>query len=805
MQDHRNYEELFKNKYGHFSPDGMEYIITRPDTPRPWSNVVSNGNFSFTVSQTGGGYTWMENSNLNRLTRWDQDLIRDDWGKYLYLRDDTSGNYWSLSYKPTSSKYDKYEVRHGLGYSVFKTSKSGIEAKWTQFVPLNDTCEIWIVRLENKSKKDYKLSLFTYMEWLLGVWPDSHREFHKLFISTRFDPANDAVYANKRLWTIPNKDGEYWNQDYAYTAFHATSERAKSFETDKEGFIGRYGSLKKPLALQNGILKESQGSHGDAIGSLHVKVSLKAGSKHTLVFLVGAAPSDKQAKDLIQKYAHPQAAKAALEEVKQYWKNMVSQNWVKTPDASFDLMTNVWLKYQALSARIWGRAAYYQSSGAYGYRDQLQDSQLFLPWEPARTKKQILLHASRQFESGIVQHWWHPSTGEGPTSHFSDDLLWLPFVLTNYLKETGDFGILEEKVHFLKDGNIKEKGSLASIKEHCIRAIDKALSRLSPRGLPLIGEGDWNDGLSSCGDKWKGESVWMGHFLYGILNDFCEILEKVDDWNKVGHYRKSAKKLSDAVNTAGWDGKWYLGATCDNGDKLGSANNKEGKIFLNCQTWSILNKTVPEDRIPSITAAMEKYLYREYGPLLLYPAYAHSNGEVGYLTRYAPGCRENGGLYTHAGVWAVQAECALKRNEMAYKLYKSFQPIRRGEDPDLYFAEPYVTPGNVDGPDSPNYGRGGWTWYTGSAAWLYRISTEWILGIRPAYDGLLIDPCIPAEWSGIEMKRLFRGATVHIKVTKAGKKADKVSEIIVDGKKITGNLVKPFGDHKEHTVEVKLV
>lgn len=783
----------------------MEYVITRPDTPRPWSNVISNGQYGFTVSQTGGGFSWLDNSNLNRLTRWDQDLLRDACGKYLYLRDDLAGNFWSLSYMPTRTKFDRYACRHGLGYTVFETAKAGIETKWTQFVPLGDTCEVWIVRVENKSKKDAKLSLYSYMEWLLGVWPDAHREFHKLFIATRYDAGSDTIFANKRLWTIPNEDGETWNQDWAYTAFHSTGDRAKSFETDKENFLGRYRSLSKPLAVKNGMLKEGQGSWGDAIGSLQVKFNLKAGSKHTVVFLVGAAPSEKQAKELIAKYQNPQDAKKALEDVKAFWKSTISANWVKTPDPSFDLLTNVWLKYQAISARIWGRAAFYQSSGACGFRDQLQDSQLFLPLQPEKTKQQILLHASRQFEEGIVQHWWHPSTGEGPVSKFSDDLLWLPFVLTNYLKETGDFSILDEKVPFLKDGNIKEHGSLGTIKEHCIRAIDKALSRFSPRGLPLIGEGDWNDGLSSVGDKGKGESVWMAHFLYGVLSDFCEVLEKQNDWSKVGYYRKRAKKLCEVVNSEGWDGHWYLGATCDNGDVLGSAKCKEGKIFLNCQTWAILNKTVPRERLDDILGAMEKYLYRDYGPLLLSPAYSHSNKEVGYLTRYAPGCRENGGLYTHAGVWAVQAECALKRNEMAYQLYKSFQPTRRGADPDLYYCEPYVTPGNVDGPDSPNFGRGAWTWYTGSAAWLFRVSTEWILGVRPTYEGLLVDPCLPQEWNGFSMKRLFRDATLHIKVSKSHKKANSVTEMLVDGKKIPGNLIKPFGDRKEHTIEVQMV
>jgi cellobiose phosphorylase len=799
------YEKLFKNKYGHFSEDGTEYVVVRPDTPRPWSNVISNRNYSMTVSQTGGGFSWMENSNLNRLTRWDQDLIRDDWGKYLYLRDDTSRKFWSLSYKPTCDTFDTYRCRHGLGYTVFETARDGIEAKWTQFIPLKDTCEVWVVELENKTSRDRKLSLFTYMEWLLGVWPDSHREFHKLFIDTRFDGLHDVIYATKRLWTVPNEDGESWNQDWPYTAFHATDHRVRRFDTDKENFMGRNGSLVSPKALVDGKLKKGQGSWGDAIASLQVQVNLKAHSKKTVVFITGAAPDEQMARDMIFHYRDPQKALAALEEVKSFWRETVSGNWVETPDPSFNLLTNVWLKYQAISARIWGRAAYYQSSGAFGYRDQLQDSQLFLPLDPEKTKRQILLHASRQFESGIVQHWWHPSTGEGPTSHFSDDLLWLPFVLVHYLKETADFNLLQEEVPFLKDGNHRETGSLATVKEHCLRAIAKSLSRFSKRGLPLIGEGDWNDGLSSCGDKWKGESVWVGHFLYGILNDFAEVLDRTHDPKRAAGFRLEAKKIYKDVNEVGWDGNWYFRATTDKGDVLGSSKCKEGKIFLNAQTWAIINGVVPAERLGKITQSLEKYLYRDYGPILFYPAYSKADKEIGYLTRYPAGCRENGGLYTHAGVWAVQAECVLKRPEKAYALYKSFQPIRRGADPERYYCEPYVTPGNVDGPDSPNYGRGGWTWYTGSAAWLFRISVDWILGVRATYEGLLVDPCIPKEWDGFRTKRKFRGATYDIKVTRKSKTAHSVRAMIVDGKKIQGNLIKPFNDHRAHTVEIELV
>jgi cellobiose phosphorylase len=382
----------------------------------------------------------------------------------------------------------------------------------------------------------------------------------------------------------------------------------------------------------------------------------------------------------------------------------------------------------------------------------------------------------------------------------NDDLLWLPFVTLNYLRETADWSVLEEVVPFLaRDGHAPES---ATLYDHCRRAIDSFWTRLSPRGVPRMGAGDWNDGLSAIGNQLQAESVWLAHFLIGIVEDWAEMEAQraKPDARAIAKYWDEAAKMREAVNRHFWDGEWYVRATKDSGEEIGSKRCAEGRIFLNAQTWAILSRVVPESRMPKLLRSLEQHLYKDYGPLLLAPAYTKPDAEIGYLTRYSPGSRENGGLYTHAGVWAILAECVLGRRDMAWKLYQSFCPVLRGMDPELYKAEPYVTPGNVDGPDSPFYGRGGWTWYTGSAAWLFRVSTEWILGVRPAWDGLVVRPCLPPAWKGFHMTRVFRGATYEI-VVRAGSKP----RIRVDGKPWASDVIPAFGDGRRHLVEVTLV
>ncbi|HEY6865626.1 MAG TPA: glycosyl hydrolase family 65 protein, partial [Candidatus Eisenbacteria bacterium] len=765
----------FRTRYGHFSPDGRSgYVITRPDTPKPWVNVICPTEYGTVVSQAGTGYSWLTHATFNRLTRWEQDLVRDEWGKFVYCRDRGSGERWSLAWQPVRATPARYECRHGVGYTRITSLHHEIESELLVFVPPADPLEIWRVRLRNRSKRRRVLDLYTYLEWNLGPAPDTHREFHKLFIETEFARGARALLAAKRLTTLAERGrGEPWNTEWPHVAFHASSLAPLAWESDKARFLGRYGSLVDPAALRTARLSGTTGKWQDGIGSLQVEVALAPDEEREVVFSLGIAPTRARALELARKYRAPRAAAGAWEAMRRHWDGLLSPLEVKTPDPAFDLLSNVWLKYQAISCRIRGRTGYFQPGGAYGFRDQLQDSQVFLPLAPQHTRRQIELHAAHQFEDGTAWHWWHPLTEEGMRKPYNDDLLWLPFVTLSYLRETADFAFLERPIAYLRpDGRRgRAKGSLY---QHCRRAIDSFWTRLSPRGVPRMGAGDWNDGLSHIGRKLRAESVWLAHFLIGILDDWVELERRLPrpDGTVVRRYAAAAAKMRAAVNRHFWDGAWYLRATKDSGEPVGSRRNREGRIYLNSQTWAILSGVVPRARLPRLLRSMETHLYRDYGPLLLAPAYRSPDADIGYITRYSPGSRENGGLYTHAGAWAIQAECALGRRAAAWKLYRSFCPVHRGMEPDFYEVEPYVTPGNVDGPASPHYGRGGWTWYTGSAAWLFRVSTEWILGVRPTWDGLLVRPCLPPGWKGFTMRRRFRGATYEITVTGGGRRRE---------------------------------
>ncbi len=797
-------EKKFENKYGYFTKDGREYVITRPDTPRPWVNVIANPDYGMIESQTGSGFSWYGNSNLSRITRWEQDLIKDEWGKYIYVRDNESEEFWSATWKPCCTEYDFYEVRHGQGYSVLKSLYKGIRIEKTVFVDAKDPVEVWNVSITNESDSPRKLSLFTYFEWCLGNAADTHREFQKTFIETDFDEKLGAIYGWKRRALVPGFISSGLSEK-PLQSFHAvTNMPAAGFDGDKETFFGRYGGIRAPQSVVEGQLKGTHGKHYDATASLQVNVDLKPGETKDVIFVLGKADTRAEAEKLIRNFKTEGAVWKALDRAKQVWEDFITPTFIETPDDAMNFFTNIWLKYQAISGRLWAKCGYYQSSGGIGFRDQLQDSHVFLPIKPELTKKQILLHASQQFPDGTVYHWWHPGTSMGAITHMTDDLLWLAFLTVHYIDETADFSILNQVVEFLPDPKTK-KVTKGTLYDHCNRAIDKVFSRWSKRGLPLIGEGDWNDGLSHVGLKWKGESVWLGQFLYGILMRFSDtVCPNKKDSKRTKYYAKRAAALKEAINKHGWDGEWYIGATRDDGRPLGSKTSGEGQIFLNTQTWAVINDVATPERAKICMKSAEHKLFKPYGPLLLTPAYTKTDPTIGYITRYAPAVRENGGLYTHAGNWAIQALAIMGEGDKAHKCYQSFSPAIRGKDADSYYGEPYVLPGNVDGPESPHPGRAAWTWYTGAAGWNYRVALNYVLGVQPSVKGLKINPVIPRKWDGFRMRRLFRGATYDIKVKNPDGVSSGVRVLKVNGKKIDGNVIPPQKGKGPHVVEVVL-
>ncbi|MDZ7374377.1 MAG: glycosyl transferase family 36 [candidate division KSB1 bacterium] len=744
--------EAFETPYGFFREEGWEYVIKTPLTPRPWINVISNGSYGLIISQTGGGFSWLEDCNENRITRWYQDLILDNWGKFFYVKDETEGLVWSPTFRPVGVMPELFRCVHGIGYSIFQAAQSGLVAELRVFVPWDRNLEVWTLKLQNRSRKRRRLSVFTYLEWCLGVAFDQHREFHRLFLETEYDPELRVLYARKRLWEVPSERG-HWNRSWPWIAFLAASEGPESFETDKYRFLGEGSTLACPAAVRQGRLSCSVGKWGDGIGSFHQSFELEPGEEREWHLFLGVVGEIGESQDLVREFRAAGRVESAFQEVRERWRRLLAKTWVETPDPGLNLLVNIWLKYQAISGRLWGRAGYYQQSGAYGFRDQLQDSQIFFYLDPNQARQQIRRHAEHQFPDGHALHWWHPLTDRGHDGPVSDNYLWLPLLVANYVKETGDFSALQQPVAFY---GAEEKAPLL---EHCLRAVDLALTRISPRGLPLILGGDWNDGLNAVGLEGKGESIWLAHFLIYVLRHLAELLRRIGRSDLAEGYEEKIARLRQALNEHGWDGAWFVRATKDSGEPIGSRQNECGRIFLNAQTWAVIAGSCdPERQWQAFQSALE-LLQCDAGPRLLAPAYRSPDPEIGYLTRYAPGVRENGGVYVHAATWAMWAACELGLPHLAYRLYLQISPVERGQAPDLYQVEPYVVAGHIHGSDSPYCGRGGWTWYTGSAAWLVRVVLDHLIGVRADYEGLRVKPCYPPEWGEVRLRRFFRGRT----------------------------------------------
>ncbi len=776
----------FETKYGFFSDDGKEYIIKTPKTPKPWINVISNGSYGLVISQTGGGFSWNEHSEFNRITRWHQDMIQDNWGKYFYIRNNKTGEYWSPTWQPVKTDFDNYECRYGFGYSVFTTEYKNVKVILTIFVPFNETVEVWDFSFENKSNEELDLSVYSYFEWCLGSSNDFHREFHKTFLETEFDSNLNALVAAKRLWDIPLGDRGHWNIQYEYLGFISSSRPIAEYEGDKEAFIGNYGSLDKPAAIVAGKLTGKTGKFNDSIGTVKINLKIDKLGTEKAAFYIGLKSNKEEIKSSIDTLNQPGKLTSLLEDVKTEWTNLLGDLHIETPDAAMNLSVNYWFRYQAIAGRLWGRTAYYQQSGAFGFRDQLQDSLVYLPIDPKRTENQIKLHAKHQLEDGAVLHWWHPIAEVGLETKMVDDLLWLPFIIVQYLNETGNYDFLNTIEPYYKS----EKSD--TLFNHCIKSIEKVYTRISSRGIPLIGAGDWNDGLSAVGLEMKGESVWMAEFLYYVLISFAKVTDKFGKKDLAADYNKKAVELKEAFDKYAWDGKWYYRGTKDSGVKFGSDECEDGKIFLNPQIWAVMSEIAPEDKKQQAMQAVKDILFKDNGPLLLYPGYSKPDKYIGYLSRYAPGRRENAGVYTHAATWSVWAFAKMGDAEFAYEAFKRLSPIYNGMNPDKWVAEPFVTPGNIDGPDSPNYGMAGWTWYTGSASWFQKVIVDWILGVRTTEDGLVIDPCIPKEWDSFKIKRKYKNTIFNITVLNNNHESKGVKSVTVNGVLQQNNIIKDF-------------
>jgi cyclic beta-1,2-glucan synthetase len=798
----------FPNGLGGFSEGGREYVTVLSEglrTPEPWANVIANPNFGFLVSESGGGFTWSENSHENQLTPWTNDHVMDTPGEAIYVRDEATGEVWTPTALPIRDEAATYVAKHGQGYSRFQHGSRGIILDLLQFVPPEDPVKISRLTLQNESGRTRRLSVTGYAEWVLG----SSRKVAAPYLISEVDAQSRALLV-RSAWL-----GEFGGR----VAFADLGGKQSSLTGDRMEFFGRNGSPQHPAAVENGApLSGKVGAGLDPCAALQTTIELRPGARVDVVFLIGQGRDRDQARQLVARYRGADLD-ALFRTVTKNWDDIVCGVQVKTPDPSMDVLLNRWLLYQTLSCRIWGRAGFYQVSGAYGFRDQLQDAMAFSVAKRSVTREQILRCAAHQFVQGDVQHWWHPPSGRGIRTRMSDDLVWLPYVVSQYLEATADVTVLDEMVPFL-DGellaeNQKESyfqprisDSKATVFEHCARALDRSLT-VGAHGLPLMGTGDWNDGMNRVGQDGKGESVWLGWFLHTVLWEFAKVADARGETMRAEAWRIHVSALKAALERDGWDGEWYRRAYFDDGAPLGSAQDSECRIDAIAQSWGVISGAAEKGRGPRAMAAVDQQLVRrpEGLILLLTPPFDHPAHDPGYIKGYLPGIRENGGQYTHASTWTLIAFAALGDGDKAGELFRMMNPINRSNSrasAQRYKVEPYALAGDIYA-EAPHVGRGGWTWYTGSAGWLYRAGIEWILGFRVRGMHLSIDPCIPRNWREYSMEFRYHSTTYKIRVENPSSVAKGVALTELDGKLLAGTANIPLEDDgKTHQLRVVL-
>ena len=799
-------ELIFPNGLGGFTRDGHEYVITLAagqTTPAPWVNVLANPSFGTLVSESGSAYTWGENAHEFRLTPWSNDPVQDTTGEAFYVRDEQTGQFWSPTPLPARGA-TPYVIRHGFGYTVFEHTENGISCELWIYVAMDAPVKLAVLKLRNVSGRPRRVSATGYWEWVLG----DLRQKTLLHVQTEVDLRTGALLARN-----------YYNTEFPdRIAFIDVNDAARTLTGDRKEFLGRNGSLSQPAALKRARLSGRTGAGLDPCGAMQVTFDLAEGQERETTFRLGVGRNAGEVHHLIQRFRRTDASRGALEGVWAYWNRTLGAVNVDTPDPAVNVLANGWLLYQTLSCRVWGRTGFYQSGGAYGFRDQLQDVMALVHAEPGLTREHLLRAAAHQFREGDVQHWWHPPTGRGVRTQFSDDYLWLPYATCRYVASVADTGVLDEKISFL-EGRLVKQGEeayydlpnhseeSATLYRHCVRAIERGL-KFGEHGLPLIGCGDWNDGMNRVGIQGHGESVWLAFFLYDVLTQFAQLARAYRDPAFAERCIAQALQLQQNIEHHAWDGQWYRRAYFDNGEPLGSQSNPECQIDSLPQSWSVISGAGDRSRARhAMQSVDERLVRRDTGLIQLFdPPFDKSSLNPGYVKGYIPGVRENGGQYTHGAIWVVLAFALLGENERAWELFALLNPIHHGGTPAqiaIYKVEPYVVAADVYAV-APHLGRGGWTWYTGSAGWMYRLLIETLLGANLEGNHLRLAPRLPKAWPAFKIHYRYRQTLYHITISRLATGSAGADLLSLDGQEIPGNTLLLRDDHREHMVDLKI-
>lgn len=792
-------------KYGYFDNKNKEFVITRPDTPTPWINYLGCDEYCALMSNTAGGYSFHRDPKSRRITRFRYNNIPVDRpGRYIYLRDQQSGEYWSATWQPvmkshkvTSHKSQvkdnnyQYECRHGLGYTTIKSNYEGISTETVYFVPLNENLEFWAIKVKNNAKENRKIKLFTYLEFCL--W---HAEMDMTDFQYTLNIASCVNEGNM----IFHQTGYAPKAGRLGVAYFACNKKIVGYDCDRETFIGQYHSESNPMAVEKGESFGSFASGGNPIASLSCDMELKPGEEKEVVFMMGVAQTKEEAKETHKKYTDENKVYAKLAELKKHWAGYLLTFQAETPDEDVNAMVNIWNQYQCRTTFNWSRFASYYEAGigrGMGFRDSNQDTIGVVHVIQDRVKTRIKELAANQFRNGSSYHKFFPLTKTGEKGGYSDDPLWLILASAAYIRETGDTAFLDEKVVFID-------GGAEPMYEHLRKAIDFVLTEKGPQGFVKMRFADWNDCLNLGTDNEIAETTWVPELLYLEIMEFIKMASLRNKKSDADKYAKIALEIKDNFNKKAWDGEWFIRGIDKNSKAVGSDKCREGKIDLLPQAWAVMSGIADEKRAVMSMDSVKKHLDTEHGIMLMAPAYTEYDDTLGAVTTFAPGLKENGGIFCHANPWAMIAEAMLGRGDLAFEYYKKILPPTKNKIADIHQTECYIYSQFITGKDNPNFGRSRNSWLTGTAAWNFVAISQYILGVRPDYDGLIVDPCVPKAWKKFSVKRVFRGAIYEIEVANPEGVSKGVKSFTVDGKKIEGNKAPVFRDKKVHKVKVVL-